>query len=50
VNVPADAITGNVDKIVITATSSLSPTLFGRVTDVTLVPSARVYLPLITRH
>jgi hypothetical protein len=50
VSVPIDAVTGTVDTIIITATSLVSPTLFGRVTDVTLVPSARVYLPILMRN
>lgn len=50
VSVPMDAVTGTVDMIVITATSSSSPTLVGRVTDITLVPSSYVYLPAVKRN
>jgi hypothetical protein len=50
VNVPgSDTVRGLMDKTVITATSVVSPTLVERVIDTTLVPRARVYLPLITR-
>jgi hypothetical protein len=50
VSVPSDAVSGTVDTIVITATSSVSPTLVGRVIDITLVPRARVYLPISLRN
>jgi len=50
VSVPSSAITGTVDTTIIAATSSVSPTLVGRVTDVTLVPSAHVYLPIIQKN
>jgi len=50
VSIPSDAITGAVDTTIITATSVVSPTLVGRVTDITLVPSAHVYLPIIHKN
>ena len=50
VSVPTGALTGTIDTTIITATSTVSPTLVGRVTDVTLVPSVRVYLPVIQKN
>ncbi len=50
VNVPnASEVRGQHDTTIITATSSLTPTLSASVTDLTLVPRARVYLPIILR-
>jgi hypothetical protein len=48
-NIPANGVIGQHDTTLITATSTLSPTLQTVVTDVTLVPSARVFLPMILR-
>lgn len=47
VNVPTDAMTGMLDTTVVTATST---TRAGRVVDTTLVPSARVFLPVILQY
>ncbi len=50
VNVPNDrSVIGQYDTTMITATSSLSPTLSTVVTDITLVPRAKVFLPVILR-
>lgn len=50
VNVPSgSAVFGQSDMTVITATSQISPTLSATVTDLTLVPRARIYLPVILR-
>ena len=49
VSVPVDAVTGTVDTTIITATSAISPTRVGRVVDTTLLPRARVFLPIILR-
>jgi hypothetical protein len=50
VNVPGDSgIVGQHDTMVITATSVLNPSLQLVVTDVTLIPRARVFLPVILR-
>ena len=50
VSVPVDAMTGTVDTTIITATSAISPTRVGRVVDTTLLPRARVFLPMILRQ
>jgi hypothetical protein len=51
VSIPnTDTVRGLMDTTIITATSTLSPTLVKRVTDTTLVPRARVYLPIILRN
>jgi hypothetical protein len=48
VNVPGDTgVLGMVDTTVITATSTISPTLVRSVTDTTLVPTSRMYLPAV---
>jgi hypothetical protein len=44
-----DTVRGLVDTTVVTATSVGSPTLVGRVQDITMVPRARIYLPVIMR-
>jgi hypothetical protein len=50
VNVPNDnSVIGQHDTTVVTATSQISPTLSGTVTDLTLVPRAKIYLPVILR-
>ncbi len=50
VNVPpGNGVIGQRDTTVITATSQISPTLSATVTDVTFVPRARVFLPVILR-
>ena len=50
VNVPNDSgVIGQRDTTIITATSQISPTLRATVTDFTLVPRARIFLPLIRR-
>ena len=50
-NVPGgEATQGLMDATIITATSTVSPTLTGHVTDITLVPKAHVYLPIILRQ
>ena len=51
VNVPGgEAVRGLIDTSIVTATSSVSPTLVKHVTDVTLVPRARVFLPVVLRN
>jgi hypothetical protein len=51
VSVPnGTAYLGMVDTTIITATSSVSPTLVGRVTDITVIPSAHIYLPIVMRN
>jgi len=50
VSVPTGALTGTIDTTIITATSTVSPTLVGRVTDITFIPSAHVYLPIIQKN
>jgi hypothetical protein len=50
VNVPNGAgVIGQHDMTIITATSQISPTLRATVTDLTLVPRARIFLPVILR-
>ena len=50
INVPSGiSALGQHDTTIITATSSLSPTKSFVVTDFTLVPRARIFLPLIRR-
>jgi hypothetical protein len=50
VNVPSgEAVRGLIDTTIITATS-VSPTLSRRVTDMTLVPRARVFLPMVLQN
>jgi hypothetical protein len=50
VSVPnGSGIVGQRDTTLITATSMISPALPAVVTDFTLVPSARVFLPIILR-
>jgi hypothetical protein len=49
VNVPAIGSRGLTDKTIITATSTLSATHILKVTDTTLVPVARIYLPLVMK-
>jgi hypothetical protein len=44
------AVRGLIDTTVITAQSTLSPTLTARVTDTTRVIRMRIYLPLILRN
>jgi hypothetical protein len=46
VSVPTGAMTGTLDTTVVTATS---PARAGRVVDVTLVPSSRIFMPIIMR-
>jgi uncharacterized membrane protein len=50
VSVPVDAVTGTVDTTIITATSVISPTRLGRVVDTTLLPRARVFMPIVLRQ
>jgi hypothetical protein len=51
VNVPADsAVVGMADTTLVTATSTISPTLFQRATDLTFAPRAQVYLPIVWRN
>ena len=40
---------GQLDTTIVTATSTFSPTLTQHVTDITLVPTTRVYLPLVLK-
>ncbi len=50
VDIPAsNGVRGLSDTTTITAASTVSPTLIGRVTDVTWVAWMRVYLPLVVR-
>jgi hypothetical protein len=45
-----DAVRGKKDTTIITATSSVSPTLVKSVTDTTLVPQYSIYLPVMMRN
>jgi len=50
IDIPAsNGVRGLSDTTTITAASTVSPTLIGRVTDVTWVAWMRVYLPLVVR-
>ena len=50
VNIPnGSGVLGQHDTTLITATSMISPALRAVVTDFTLVPSARIFLPIILR-
>jgi hypothetical protein len=50
VQVPNNAgVIGQRDTTIITATSQISPTLGATVTDTTLVPRAKIFLPVILR-
>jgi hypothetical protein len=50
VNIPNDnGLIGQRDTTVITATSQISPTLSAIVMDLTFVPRARIFLPVILR-
>ncbi len=49
VNVPGVNSRGIADKTIITATSTFSATHSLKVTDITIVPVARIYLPLVMK-
>lgn len=51
VTIPStETVQGLTDRTVVTATSLLETGLKGTVTDVTMVPRAYVFLPLVMRH
>jgi hypothetical protein len=51
VTVPStETVRGSIDRTVVTATSLLNPSLAKTVSDVTLVPRAYAYLPIIARQ
>jgi hypothetical protein len=50
VNVPSgQGSRGLIDTTIVTATSTISPTLSQHITDVTLIPRAYLYLPLVLK-
>ncbi len=50
VNIPnSPGVVGQRDTTIITATSQISPTMHTTTTDITMVPLARVYLPVLWR-